>query len=140
MTPTEPINKGAIEGIAPLLQVFDMPNSLRFYRDILGFTVQESSGQGDDVDWVLLKLNDFILMLNTAYERDSRPSSPDPARLAGHQDLTLYLGYPDIDVFYEYLSGKGVKVDRPQITKYNWKAIHFFDPDGYQICFHWPVK
>src|ERR1700753_3961139 len=101
MTPAGPINKGAIEGIAPLLQVFDMPTSLRFYRDILGFVVEESSGQVDDVDWVLLKMNDFILMLNTADERDQRHSSPDPERLAGHQDLTLYLGYPDIDALYE---------------------------------------
>jgi glyoxylase I family protein len=140
MTPIAPINKGAIEGIAPLLQVFDMPTSLTFYRDVLGFTVQDSSGEGDDVGWVLLTLNNFILMLNTAYDRDERPSSPDPDRLAGHQDFTLYLGYPDIDAYYEYLSGKGVKVNRPQITQYNWKAIHFFDPDGYPICFHWPVK
>jgi len=28
-----------IHGIAPLLQVFDMPTSLHFYRDVLGFTV-----------------------------------------------------------------------------------------------------
>ncbi len=51
-----------IKGIAPLLQVFDMPASLNFYRDILGFEVIQSSGQGNDVDWVLLKLNDVDLM------------------------------------------------------------------------------
>jgi hypothetical protein len=28
-----------IHGVAPLLQVFDMPTSLRLYRDLLGFTV-----------------------------------------------------------------------------------------------------
>ena len=28
-----------IDGMAPLLQVFDMPTSLRFYRDVLGFEV-----------------------------------------------------------------------------------------------------
>ena len=25
-----------IHGVAPLLQVFDMPTSIRFYRDVLG--------------------------------------------------------------------------------------------------------
>ena len=28
-----------IHGNPPLLQVFDMPTSIRFYREILGFTV-----------------------------------------------------------------------------------------------------
>ena len=27
----------AVRGVCPLLQVFDMPTSLRFYRDIFGF-------------------------------------------------------------------------------------------------------
>jgi glyoxylase I family protein len=37
-----------IRGVAPLLQVFDMPTAIRFYRGVLGFTVWGSSGPGDD--------------------------------------------------------------------------------------------
>jgi glyoxalase/bleomycin resistance protein/dioxygenase superfamily protein len=29
----------SVSGLAPLLQVYDMPASIRFYRDTLGFTV-----------------------------------------------------------------------------------------------------
>jgi glyoxylase I family protein len=32
-----------IRGMAPLLQVFDMPTSLAFYRDVLGFKVESTS-------------------------------------------------------------------------------------------------
>ncbi len=32
-----------LERMAPLLQVFDMPESLKFYRDILGFAVVQTS-------------------------------------------------------------------------------------------------
>lgn len=140
MNQSTDIKKGDIEGLAPYLHVFDMPSSLQFYRDLLGFAVQESSGQGDDVDWVLLKLNDCILMLNTAYERSNRPPSPDPHRMTAHGDITLYFGYPDIEALYHFLSGKGLVLSSPKITQYNWKAIWFKDPDGYKICFHWPVK
>ena len=28
-----------VEGSAPLIQVFDMPTSVAFYRDVLGFSV-----------------------------------------------------------------------------------------------------
>ena len=65
-----------LQGMAPLMQVFDMPTSLKFYRDILGFKVVQSSGEGDNVDWVLLELNKIELMLNSAYEKEYRPANP----------------------------------------------------------------
>lgn len=39
-----------VRGLCPLLQVFDMPTSLRFYRDILGFSVVERSGRATTPD------------------------------------------------------------------------------------------
>lgn len=128
-----------LQGMAPLIQVFDMPISLKFYRDILGFKIVQSSGEGDDVDWVLLELNKIELMLNTAYEKEHRPAKPDQLRIAAHADTTLYFGCPDIDAAYKYLHNSGVDLKEPSITGYGWKAINFKDPDGFEICFHWPV-
>ena len=63
-----------IRGMAPLLQVFDMPTSIAFYRDVLGFEVVTTSKPGAErFDWPLLRLNGLELMLNTAYGEDSRP-------------------------------------------------------------------
>jgi glyoxylase I family protein len=137
----EQINTTAIhlEGIAPLLQVYDMPTSLKFYRDILGFNVVQSSGEGDDVDWVLLKLNNIELMLNTAYEKPNRPASPDLKRYAAHKDMILYFGCPDTDATYSYLVSKGIDISKPEITGYGWKALNLVDPDGYHLCFHYPI-
>lgn len=129
-----------LQGMAPLLQVYDMPTSLQFYRDILGFKVTSSSGEGDDVDWVLLRHADVELMLNTLYEKPARPSERDLNRQAIHQDIILFFGCPDIDTAYEYLSGKNVGIKKPEITGYGWKAISFKDPDGYSVCFHWPLS
>jgi len=133
------IDKTKIEGPVTYLEVFDMPVSIRFYRDIIGFTVAQSSGEGDDVDWVMLHLNGSYLMLNTAYDRDERPEVPDPVRTLGHADVILFFGYPDIDAFYTYLSGEGLDPQAPSVTKYNYKATSCSDPDGYQLCFHWPL-
>lgn len=66
-----------VEVMAPLLQVFDMPTSLAFYRDLLGFERVDDSDAGDASDWVWLRLHGVDLMLNTAYESDSRPPAPD---------------------------------------------------------------
>jgi glyoxylase I family protein len=129
-----------LQGISPLFQVFDMPTSLKFYRDILGFEITQSSGEGDDVDWVLLKLNGVEIMLNTAYEKPMRPASLDLVRKVAHQDTTLYFGCPDIDEAYRLLVSKGVDLKKPSITGYGWKSIELIDPDGYNLCFHWPLN
>jgi catechol 2,3-dioxygenase-like lactoylglutathione lyase family enzyme len=116
-----------------------MPVALGFYRDALGFEIVQASGGGDDVDWVLLKLNGIELMLNTVYEKPGRPFEPDEQRVSAHADTSLYFGHPDIDMLYSYLLSKGLHLKQPQITGYGWKAIYLLDPDGYQLCFHWPV-
>lgn len=94
-----------IRGSAPLLQVFDMPTSVRFYRDLLGFAVASTDGRlAEECDWVLLRLGDVELMLNTAYEADERPAAPDPARIASHEDVCIFFDCPDVDLTYEHLS------------------------------------
>lgn len=73
-----------VHGVAPLLQVFDMPTAIRFYRDVLGFKVWATSEPGDDCNWARIKLNGAEVMLNTAYEADRRP----PQTLHGSPDTT----------------------------------------------------
>ena len=60
-----------LRGLAPLLQVFDMPSSVAFYRDILGFEVVAQSEPGDSFAWGMLRRDGMVLMLNSAYERES---------------------------------------------------------------------
>ena len=44
-----------IRGMAPLLQVFDIPTSVAFYQDVLGFDVViTSKPRGRHFDWALL--------------------------------------------------------------------------------------
>jgi catechol 2,3-dioxygenase-like lactoylglutathione lyase family enzyme len=40
-----------IHGLSPLLQVFDMAESVAFYRDVIGFAIIAMSGR-DDADQV----------------------------------------------------------------------------------------
>lgn len=132
----------SIEGMAPLLQVFDMPASLSFYRDKLGFALADQSQpeMNDDCGWALLRFNDVDIMLNTAYESGYRPAEADPLRIAAHADTSIYFGCPDVEGTYKYLHSKGLAVQEPVITGYGWKAIYLSDPDGYLLCFHWPLK
>ncbi|HEX6279845.1 MAG TPA: VOC family protein [Pyrinomonadaceae bacterium] len=121
--------------LTPLIQVFNMPRSLAFYRDLLGFEVVSDSGDGDDSSWVWIKKNDCHLMLNDQYEPGSVPDSPPGARNEWHSDTCLYLGCDDVDAVYEFLRSNGVKVDSPITTSYGMCQLGLKDPDGYGICF-----
>lgn len=128
-----------IRGLAPLLQVFDMPASIHFYRDLLGFEVASTSRPGEHFGWALLRLNGVELMLNTAYETGERPPAPDPNRTAAHADTGLYFGCPDVAGAYEQLSAKGLDVKPPVVRPYGMKQLNVTDPDGYELYFQWPA-
>ena len=127
-----------VDGMTPLLSVFDMPTALKFYRDILGFKVTQDTGQGDNSGWVMIQKDKVILMLNTAYDDDERPPVPDPKHQAVHQDTYLYFQCSNPDAAYEYLKSKGVSLDPPTVAYYGMRQLYLHDPDGYTLCFQCP--
>ncbi len=128
-----------IQGLCPLIQVFDMPTSLAFYRDLLGFKVVQQAPPGDRCDWAWLARDGAELMLNTMFEADARPPAPDGARVVAHGDTGLFIGAPDVDAMYEYLRACKVRVEPPVVRPYGMKQLYLRDPDGYGICFQWRV-
>jgi catechol 2,3-dioxygenase-like lactoylglutathione lyase family enzyme len=130
-----------VQGVAPLVQVFDMPRSIHFYRDILGFEItgksKSMSDDPDDVNWCMLELGGACVMLNTAYDPEDVPEAPDAARWGGHQDTGLFFGCPNVDAAYRHLVEKGLEVERPKVTWYGMKQLSLKDPDGFGICFQW---
>ena len=128
-----------IGGFATLIQVFDMPTSLAFYRDVLGFEVISDTPEDARCDWVWLKSGESELMLNTAYETEARPRSPEPTRFAAHADTSLYFGCEDVDAAHAELRARGVVTREPIVTDYGMKQVYLKDPDGYEICLQQPV-
>ncbi len=132
-----------LRGVCPLLQVYDMPTSLRFYRNVLGFEVVSTSPKirEDYFHWVRLKQGQAEIMLNTAYESDEeRPAQRDPVRTAAHEDTCLYFGCPDVQAAYEELRRRGAPVQEPKVAPYGMTQMYFLDPDGYALCFQWPAN
>jgi catechol 2,3-dioxygenase-like lactoylglutathione lyase family enzyme len=107
-----------VRDVTTLLEVFDMPRSIAFYRDTLGFEVESTSRSGEDFTWALLRLDGARLMLNTAYDDDQRPPRPEPARVAAHSDTGLFFACPDPEAAYRHLLGRGVAMDEPRVSEY----------------------
>jgi catechol 2,3-dioxygenase-like lactoylglutathione lyase family enzyme len=131
-----------LRGMTPLIQVFDMPTSLKFYCDVLGFEIVQADSNTTALNhnWVWLKRGEIDLMLNTAYEYDKRPPAPDPRRVASHGDTGLFIGAPDVDAVYAHLRTKGLDMKEPKVAPYGMKQLYVRDPDGYGICFQWKAN
>ncbi|MGQ0559045.1 MAG: VOC family protein [Sphingosinicella sp.] len=130
--------------LTPLIQVYDMPESVRFYCSTLGFEVASSSPEVDTPEgrmfhWAWLRLGGANLMLNTAYDEGERPSARDPERLAGHRDIGLFIACADVDAIYRELSAKGLELRPPQAAPYGMKQLFLEDPDGYCLSFQQPA-
>jgi len=142
-----------IRGSAPLFEVYDMPASIAFYCDVLGFEVVSTNrggGRSDadgsrirwdpaTIDWAWLRLNDVDLMLNTAYEKGERPPVRDRHRVFGH-GVCFYIGCPDVDAAHDHLRAHGVDVKPPKVAHYGMKQLYVRDPDGYNLCFQWTTE
>src|SRR5262249_48243622 len=128
-----------LEGCVALPQVFDMPASVAFYRDVLDFEIVHQSRPGDEFDWALLRQGNAEVMLNTMYEGHARPEARDPARTHAHDDICLFFGCPDLIAAYESLRSKGVELQPPAVAPYGMKQLWLRDSDGYGLCFQWPA-
>jgi catechol 2,3-dioxygenase-like lactoylglutathione lyase family enzyme len=136
----------AIRGVCPYFEVYDMPTSLRFYCDQLGFTIVEHSphlgGDPYRYHWVLLQLGEAEIMLNDVYEFDEeRPPREEHLRLRGPREACLFFGCPDVDAAYAELSARGVVIPQPpKVAHYGMKEMYFKDPDGFGLCFQWKAE
>jgi len=128
-----------VQGVMPLLEVFDMHRSVSFYRDVLGFEVVQTWEPDGHFYWAMLKLDNATIMLNSRYEDDQRPAVADACRVLGHGDTELYFGCRDVDVALAHLGSKGLKVDEPSVTRYGMRQLWLTDPDGFRLCFQQPV-
>lgn len=129
-----------VRGVCPLIQVFDMPTSVRFYRDVLGFAIVSNAElrAPDEFGWCMLRHDDGSeIMLNTAYDYGERPETPDLARIAAHGDTCIYFGCPDVDNAYRHIRAKGLDINEPKVAWYGMKQLYLTDPDGFGICFQW---
>jgi glyoxylase I family protein len=80
-------------GLTPLIGVWDMPASLAFYRDLLGFTVvfaspEVETAEGRFSHYMWLKFGGAEVMLNTLYDSNERPGER-PEKAA--RDAVFYI-------------------------------------------------
>lgn len=110
------------------LLVRNVGNSLPFYRDVLGATVQYSDG-----DFAALSLLgiDFMLHADHAYDHHPLYALLQSARERGVGAELRFLGV-DPDQVEERAKHAGtIIVQPPKSYRHGWREITLRDPDGY---------
>lgn len=126
-----------VERTVPLLIVAEMPASLRYYVDGLGFTVTDRWIPDGRVRWCRLQLGGAALMLQE--RADDRVEQTDPAAPpAPGGGVSIYFVCRDAVALYRDFVARGIPAGRPFVGNRMW-VTSLNDPDGYRIHFESPT-
>lgn len=116
------------QSLIPSLDVTNVDESIQFYREALGFSVQDQMSWNGQTGWALLKVGKVGLMLNASNYDLSAESSP--------QFGGVFFFYPDnLEKLHSELSDKGYAVSSMQAVSTGVKEFYLCDPDGYVFWF-----
>ena len=126
-----------IGGIAPLLVVKNVPTTLAFYRDSLGFEITFQGPTEDDIFFGIVQRGRAMIMMK-AIGVDPIPNYTRDIK-QGHAPWDAYLYVPDPDALAEEFKSRGVKLFRPLSNNSdNLRGFEVQDPNGYVLYFGRP--
>lgn len=123
-----------MNAVTPLLNVQDIGRSLAFWRDGLGFEVQQTYDFEGRLAWAQLKKGQVQLMLN------GRGGDPGH-RLARdrYTDAVLCFAVDDVHALVRELRTRGLTVEDPEAQEYGLDEVVLRDPDGYDLVLSSPT-
>jgi len=124
--------------IMPFFVVRNVPRSLAFYRDLLGFDITFQGPEPDDVFFGMVKRGHAEIMLKDIgvepipnYTRDIKK---------GHAPWDAYVYVPDPDALAAEFQSRGVALWKPlTVNSDNLRGFEVQDADGYVLYFGHPV-
>ncbi len=127
----------ALTLLRPMLEVDDMTATIRYWTELLGFTVTSefaNDPNGPPV-WCNLSRDEVSVMFTWQPEHahDDGSTHRSEASLAG----SLYFNTGDVDQVFAELRGRPSvgPIDGPANQPHGMREVHIVDPNGFHIYF-----
>ncbi|MEM7364596.1 MAG: VOC family protein [Pseudomonadota bacterium] len=118
--------------LVPLLEVADIKQSVSFYVDALGFTMENEWRPDGVLRWCQVRLGGVAFMLQL-------PPHDKPVEGTRGAGVSFCVMCDDAIAFYDLLREKKVSVKEPIVGNALW-VTSVTDPDGYSIDFESPTE
>jgi uncharacterized glyoxalase superfamily protein PhnB len=124
----------------PLLMVRNLKESVDFYSNVLGFTVNGTWPEGDP-SWASLSAGGASLMLNYvgdphAHEDDSEPHSHEPE----FNGVLYFDADGSLEELHATVKSKLASCGDIEEMPYGMKEFSITDPNGYNLTFGKPTS
>ena len=117
-----------LQALTPMLRTWDLPGSIAFYTEILGFACERAS---EEWGWASLRRDDAAIMLARP---DVHAGATAPAFTG-----SLYLKTDDVDSLWARLKDR-VRISYPIETfDYGMREFAIYDNNGYVLQFGQPL-
>jgi catechol 2,3-dioxygenase-like lactoylglutathione lyase family enzyme len=131
------VNRPEVGSAAPLFIVNNVPETLTFYRDRLGFDITFQGPEPDDIFFGIVQRGKAMIMFKAV---DVEPV-PNHTRDIGHgiARWDAYVYVPDPDALAAEFSSRGVEFFEPlQDNTDNLRGFEVQDVNGYVLYFGRP--
>ncbi|MEZ6234633.1 MAG: VOC family protein [Phycisphaerales bacterium] len=125
--------RGELQFLRPMLAVRDLPATVRFYVEKLGFNC--NSMFGNPPVWCDLDRDGVSIMFNAPPREGIERDVPRSAR--NYQ--IFYFNCPDAAALREEFLARGVAASDLRVTNYGMKEFEVRDPDDYWLWFGQPT-
>lgn len=123
------------DDLIPMLICRDVQESLRFYRDVLGFRVRNRMDDVGRSGWASIECGGVALML-------ASPTYVPVAPLVdGRNPQVIHYFYPrDLDAVRQRVLDAGWKATEIEERFYGMREFEVVDPSGHVLCFGQDVE
>ena len=133
------MTKPQITGIAPFFIVKDVPASMAFYRDRLGFEVSFQGPEPEDIFFGIVQRGAAMIILK-AIGVDPVPNYTRDIK-QGIARWDAYLHVPDPDALAAEFASRNVEFFQPlNDTQDGLRGFELKDADGYMLFFGRPIS
>lgn len=123
-----------IKSFSPNLMVYDVQETINFYKDLLGFEVVQSvSNENEVLQWAMLKKEDFIVMFQEM--ENMQIDIPFFKEHTPGGSLNFYIKIENVEALYNKIKDTHRLVSELEKTFYDSLEFSISDINGYILTF-----